>query len=154
MSRWYAVIFLTMLASGIAHAAPRAVVVSNAWSRPANDTAVVYAALVNHASVSDRLVGASSPVARRVTLHETSDSKMTSMSMSMDDLPTTDSMTSMKSLSSIPVPARGTTLLKPGGYHLMLDLRHGIKAGQMIPLRLHFAHAGWIAANASVTARP
>ena len=69
-------------------------------------------------------------------------------------MPTNGSMTSMKSLRSIPIPARGTTFLKPGGYHLMLDLRRAIKAGQVIPLRLHFARAGWIATSATVRTTP
>jgi copper(I)-binding protein len=60
------------------------------------------------------------------------------------------SMVSMKEVSSIPVPAHGTTSLAPGGYHLMLDLRHDLHAGETIPLRLHFARAGWIDTSAAV----
>jgi hypothetical protein len=56
----------------------------------------------------------------------------------------------MKPVSSIPIPAHGTTSLSPGGYHLMLDLRHDLKAGETIPLRLHFPRAGWFAASAHV----
>ena len=150
MTRPYALILSVLALTGVAQGTTSTIVVSNAWSRPANGTAVVYAVLLNRATLSDRLVGAVSPVATSVTLHETSDAKTTPASTSMDNMPMTGSMTSMKSLSFIPIPARGVTLLKPGGYHLMLDLRHGIKAGEMIALRLHFARAGWLATSASV----
>ena len=154
MTRVRALILCMPALGGVALAATRAVVVSNAWSRPASETAVVYAELHNSATVTDRLVGASSPAARSVTLHETSGATSPRMSTSMDNMPMTGSMTSMKSLSSIPIPALGSTFLKPGGYHLMLDLRRGIKAGQIIPLRLHFERAGWVAASAHVRAVP
>jgi copper(I)-binding protein len=57
----------------------------------------------------------------------------------------------MKSVSSIPVPAHGTTPLAPGGYHLMLDLRRDLKAGETYPLRLHFARAGWVSTTVHVS---
>jgi copper(I)-binding protein len=57
---------------------------------------------------------------------------------------------SMKPVSSIPVPAFGTTKLAPGGYHVMLDLWRSIRSGETIPLRLHFARAGWIATSTHV----
>lgn len=150
MNRLRALIVCTLTLGGTARAATRAIVVTNAWSRPASRTAVVYAELHSSAAFPDRLIGAVSPAARRVTLHETSGATM--KPASMDSMPMTGAMTSMKSLSFIPIPAHGSTLLKPGGYHLMLDLRRGIGAGQVIPLRLHFARAGWIAASASVRA--
>ena len=137
---------------GAADAASTTIVVSDVWSRPASGTAVIYAVLRN-AGGADQLVGAVAPIATNVTLHETSEAKMGSMA-SMGDMPGMDAMTSMKSLSSIPIAAHGTTLLKPGGYHLMLDLRRGIKAGERIALRLHFAHAGWMATSATVRATP
>ena len=127
-----------------------AVSVTDAWSRPATGTGVIYATLHNNAAVADRLIGASSPLARHIGLHETSEMKMPGMSTSMGNMPMPGSMTSMKSVSSIPVPAQGTTSLAPGGYHLMLDLRRDLKAGDVVPLRLHFARAGWVKTSAQV----
>ncbi len=147
-------ILLIVTLTGVADAAPPAIVVSDAWSRPAEVTAVVYASLRNRAPLSDRLIGAESPSATNVTLHETKTMKTSPAAAAMDNMPMNGALTSMKSLSAIPIPARGSTLLKPGGYHLMLDLRRGLKAGQTIPLRLHFARAGWIATTASVRATP
>lgn len=149
-----AAILVTFAITGIGYAATPAIVVSDAWSRPANGTAVVYATVRNYAERPDRLVGAASPAATSVTLHETSESKTAQGSASMDGMPMTGAMTSMASLSSIPVPAHGSTRLAPGGYHLMLELRHGTVAGQTIPLRLHFARAGWVATDARVRTEP
>jgi copper(I)-binding protein len=127
-----------------------AVSVTDAWSRPATGTGVIYATLHNNAAVADRLIGASSPLARHIGLHETSEMKMPGMSTSMGNMPMTGSMTSMKAVSSIPVPAHGSTSLAPGGYHLMLDLRRDLKAEETVPLRLHFARAGWVTTSAQV----
>jgi copper(I)-binding protein len=135
---------LAVLCTAAVRASTAPIVVSNVWSRPATGTAVVYATIANHGTVADKLIGATSPVATRVELHESSETKMPGMQMSMGNMPMSGSMMSMQPVASIPVPARGTATLAPGGYHLMLDLRHDIHAGETIPLRLHFARAGWI----------
>jgi copper(I)-binding protein len=148
----FSIILCATVVAG-ANAAGEPIHVSDVWSRPAAGTAVIYATIHNDSAEPDRLIGATSPIATRVDLHESSETKMPAMSMnsgSMGDMPMGDSMMSMKTLSAITIPAGGTTSLKPGGYHLMLDLRHDLKAGQTVPLRLHFAHAGWIAVNAKV----
>ncbi len=163
MKRRSALLFLAILSTAAARRAASPIVVSDAWSRPAADTAVVYATIRNRGSVADRLLEASSPVATRAELHESFETKTpetktpdapmgaTSMdAMPADAMPTGDAMMSMKPLSSIPIAARGTTALGPGGYHVMLDLRRPIKAGETIPLRLRFAHAGWIATTTTV----
>jgi copper(I)-binding protein len=145
---WLLVFFAGLTCMAVADTT--AVNVTDAWSRPATGTGVIYATLHNNAAVADHLVGASSPLASHIGLHETSEMKMPGMSTSMDNMPMTGSMTSMKSVPSIPVPAHGTTSLAPGGYHLMLDLRSDLKAGETVPLRLHFARAGWVTTSAQV----
>lgn len=150
MKRTVAFIFFVLTTAGSARANAPAIVVSNVWSRPATGTAVVYATLRNSGSAPDRLVGASSPVATSVELHESSETKMPAMSKSMGNMPMGDSMMSMKSVSAIPIPAGGTASLAPGGYHLMLNLRRDLKPGETVALRLHFARAGWIATTAHV----
>jgi copper(I)-binding protein len=145
--------FLFAAAVAGANSAAAPIRVSDVWSRPATGTAVVYATIHNDSGEPDRLIGATSPVATHADLHESSETKMPAMSMSsgsMGNMPMNGSMMSMKTLTAIPVPAGGTTSLKPGGYHVMLDLRHDLKAGETVPLRLHFAHAGWIAVTATV----
>lgn len=145
------ILFAAAVAGTNAAAAP--IRVSDVWSRPATGTAVVYATIHNDSAEPDRLIGATSPIATHADLHESSETKMPAMSMSsgsMGNMPMNGSIMSMKTLTAIPVPARGTTSLKPGGYHVMLDLRHDLRAGETVPLRLHFAHAGWIAVTATV----
>jgi copper(I)-binding protein len=139
--------------AGAASAAGAPISVSDVWSRPATGTAVIYATIHNESDEPDRLIDATSPAATHVGLHQSSETKMPAMAMptgSLGNMPMNGSMMSMKTLTAIPVPARGTTSLEPGGYHLMLDLRHDLKAGEMVPLRLHFARAGWIAVTATV----
>jgi copper(I)-binding protein len=126
----------------IASAAP-SIEVTGVWSRPAIGTAVVYATIVNHTGKPDRLTGGSSPDAGRVELHESTASAMPMGSM--NGMPMNGQMMSMKSLDAIGIPAHGKRTLAPGGYHIMLvDLKHDLKAGQIVTLRLHFARAGWI----------
>ena len=139
-----AAVLLAVISTVAVRASTAPIVVSNVWSRPATGTAVVYATIHNNGSLADQLIGATSPVATRVELHKSSQSKMPGMQMSMGNMPMSGSMMSMEPVASIPVPAGGTATLAPGGYHLMLDLRHDIHAGETIPLRLHFAKAGWI----------
>ncbi len=155
-------IALFAIAGGAARAANSPISVSGAWSRPASGTAVVYATLRNAGATPDRLIGATSPIATHVGLHQSYETKMAGMPMSggsmsngsMGNIPMSGDMVGMRSVSSIPVPPGGATMLKPGGYHLMVDLRHDLKAGDTIPLRLHFARAGWLAVTVPVKPIP
>jgi copper(I)-binding protein len=117
--------------------------ITGTWSRPASTTAVVYATLHNAGSIDDRLIGAASFAASSVGLHQSYTTKMAGMPMDR-------SMVGMRTISSIVVPAHGVVKLQPGGFHLMLDLRHPIRAGDTILVRWHFAHAGWIATKVAV----
>lgn len=123
------------------------IAVSDAWSRPAVGTGVVYMRVANRGNVPDRLVGARTPVARVVELHES----MSGMG-SMNGM-TMGGVMSMHPVRAIPVPAHGSVTLAPGGYHLMaIGLRHDLHAGERFPLQLHFARAGWVRATVSVRA--
>ena len=77
---------------------------------------------------ADQLIGASSPAAGEVQLHE----------MAMDG-----NVMKMRQVKDIPIPAGGSVELKPGGYHLMfLNLKGPFVAGQTVPVKLKFAKAG------------
>ena len=108
-----------------------AIGIENAWSRatpPGAKTAVGYMILRNGSDKPDRLVGASSPVARKVETHVT--------------LRDGDIMR-MREVKGYEVPAGGVYELKPGGAHLMLvDIKHPLKAGDKVPLTLRFEKAG------------
>jgi copper(I)-binding protein len=87
---------------------------------------------------SDRLLAASTPVAKTVELH--------SMTMEGDVM-------RMRQLDAIEVPAGKTVELKPGGMHLMLmGLKAPLKAGDSFALKLKFEKAGEVAVQAKVRA--
>jgi copper(I)-binding protein len=119
--------------------------VSDAWSRPAIGTGVVYMRVSNRGNAPDRLDAARTPVARVVEIHESMDE-----SKSMPGMKMTGVM-SMQRVSALPIPAHGSVTLSPGGYHLMaIDLRHDLHPNTQFPLQLHFVRAGWTTVTVKV----
>jgi copper(I)-binding protein len=71
-----------------------------------------------------RLVGAASPVAGIVEIHE----------MAMDG-----NIMRMREVPALELAPGRAVELKPGGYHVMLmDLKHALKAGEKITIELRF----------------
>lgn len=71
-----------------------------------------------------RLVGAASPVASVVEIHE----------MAMQG-----NVMRMRAIEGLDLAAGKPVELKPGGYHVMLmDLQRPLKPGEKIPVELHF----------------
>lgn len=102
-------------------------VVREAWARPADSGATggAYVTIVNADTVSTTLLRVSSPVARTVEVHE-----------SMQH----DGMAHMMARPSLPIAARDSLTMRPGGLHLMLiDLQQPLVAGTSFPLVLHFS---------------
>ncbi len=101
--------------------------VHDAWVRATNVThaAAMYLSLENRDSVDVHVVGASSPEAKSVTLHETME------------------MQGMSHMAAVPdlLIARGTSVtLQPGGLHLMLgDVARALVNGDTVPLDLQLA---------------
>ncbi|MBV7534359.1 copper chaperone PCu(A)C [Duganella sp. sic0402] len=76
---------------------------------------------------ASKLVGASSPAAGAVEVHE----------MKMDN-----DMMRMRQMQSLDLPAGQAVKLAPGGYHLMLmGLKQPLKDGDKVPLTLEFEDA-------------
>lgn len=101
------------------------------WVRllsPTAKTTAAYLTLVNQGEAPLRLLGAETPVAERVSLHETYHLQRGEQTvMGMRPLPYLD------------IPPKGRVELKPGGYHLMLeDLKRPLKAGERVELTLVF----------------
>ena len=99
------------------------------WARataPRQDVGAAYMTLTS--PVEDRLLGASSPVAGRVEVHE----------MTMDG-----GVMRMREMGAgLPLPAGTAVVLAPGGLHVMLvDLKQPLVAGQSVALRLRFRDA-------------
>lgn len=122
----------------IALVAAATISIVGAWSRPAVDQGVVYATIRNASAQRAVVVGASSPVARTVELHE-STATMQGGSMNGTTMRGMETM-SMRPVSKLPIPPHGAVALKPGGYHLMLiGLRRPLAAGQRFPIVVRFA---------------
>jgi len=85
---------------------------------------------------ADRLLSASTPIAREVQLH----------SMKMDG-----DVMRMREVDAIDVPADTLVELKPGGFHLMfVGLKEPLKVGQHFPLKLRFEKAGEVTVQINV----
>ena len=97
--------------------------VTNAWARPALQGQMATGAFMSLVSNDGaRVVGASSPVAGVVEIHE----------MVMEG-----SVMKMRAVPTLELPAGRPVELKPGGYHVMLmDLKRPLKAGERITLEL------------------
>jgi periplasmic copper chaperone A len=118
-----------MFAAGAASAQTGGLQVENAWARATPGKSQIGAAYVTIQSPTpDRLVAASTPVAKEAQLHTM---EMSGMVMKM------------RPISGVDIPADKPVTLGPGGIHIMLmGLKEPLKAGQSFPLTLNFAKAG------------
>ncbi|HZH46134.1 MAG TPA: copper chaperone PCu(A)C [Roseococcus sp.] len=83
---------------------------------------------IRNAGPADRLLAASTPAAARLELH---------------NVERDGEVMRMREVAAIPVPARGSVTLQPGGLHLMLiGLTAPLVAGETIPVTLRFERAG------------
>jgi copper(I)-binding protein len=102
-----------------------AIDVTDAWLRgvpPGQENSAAYMTLVNHSASPRTVVGVSSPQARAVEIHESSQQ---------------DGMWRMRRLVKLPVPAGGKALLQPGGVHLMVfGLVYTPTPGEKVPFEL------------------
>jgi hypothetical protein len=102
------------------------------WSRatpPGAKIGVGFMRLRN-AGAAERVIGASTPVARRVEMHVTERE---------------GDVMRMRQVQSFEVPPGGTFELKPGGAHLMLvDLKQPLAKGERVPLTLELEKGGML----------
>lgn len=106
--------------------------VDSPWARPtlaAGRTSAAYLSIENRGAGDDRLVGASSEVAGRMTLHAASNENGIAR---MRPLP-----------AGLAIGGGETVKLEPGGYHLMIEqLKRPLTAGETIPITLNFERSG------------
>jgi len=104
------------------------VTVTDPWARATVAGQKATGAFMQLNSATDAaLVGAASPVAKVVEIHE----------MKMDA-----GVMRMAAVGKLPLPAGKPVALAPGGYHVMLmDLTQPLKEGETIPLTLSVADA-------------
>ena len=144
-TRAVAVVLVAALAAGCAGGATSspsatALTVTDAWARA---TAAVdrpggaYLVIRNGTGQADVLVGASSPAAASVEVHETTHES--------------GGMMGMHAVPRLDVPAGASVALEPGGYHLMLmGLVKPLAVGETIDLTLRFERAGPVTVRAAV----
>ena len=118
-----------LVVASAALAQPTQLEVDNAWAGATPGKAENGAAYVTITSpTADRLVSASSPVAKKAELH----------SMSMQGM-----VMKMRPITGLDIPAGQPVTLKPGGEHIMLmGLNQPLHEGQSFPLTLDFEKAG------------
>ena len=131
-----AAVFLAIVASSPALAqaakAGAAIAVERPLAAPtpaAAPTGAVYLSLQNKGKAADKLLGASTPRAKRVELH--------TMSMTGDVM-------RMREVDSIEIkPGEKLAMTAGSGYHVMLvELASPLKPGDKFPMTLHFEKAG------------
>ncbi|BBK43130.1 hypothetical protein STVA_31500 [Allostella vacuolata] len=131
--------FLTglVLAAAVAWTVPAAaqsggaIEVAEPWARPSpggSKMSAAYLTLHNKGAAADQLLSASAPVAESVELHTV-----------VKD----GDVMRMRPVAEIEVAPGSTTVLQPGGFHIMLiGLKAPLKQGDRFPLELTFAKAG------------
>ena len=130
---------LAAAAAGPAPAAERrAPVVESAWARASAGTVRAGAGFltIRNDGAADRLVGASAGVSRKVEIH----------THVMDG-----AVMRMRRVGAVPVAASSTTVLMPGGDHLMfIGLHAPLKEGGRFPVTLIFEKAGAVTVSMEV----
>ena len=105
--------------------------VRHPWSRaspPGAKVGVAYMEIRNRAGQADKLLAASTPIARAVEMHVTQRD---------------GEVMKMRQVQAFEIPARERYELRPGGSHLMLiDLERPLKKGERLAMRLRFERAG------------
>ncbi|MEH6474642.1 MAG: copper chaperone PCu(A)C [Sneathiella sp.] len=116
------------------------IMVDDAWARARGATAKIAGAFMTLSNMSghdDRLVSASSDIAKRVEIHTT---KMVEGVMKMTQLK-----------EGIAIKAGEKIMMKPGGYHVMfLGLSAALPEGTTFPVTLSFEKAGDVDVTVSV----
>lgn len=123
----------------LAAAPAERIVIKEAWVQVSpipGRPAAAYFVIENNQDVIDHLVEATSPVAKKLTLHQTRHAQ---------------GVMRMRRIDSLEIPANGTFALRPGEHHLMLvNVIDDLASKSSILLRLHFKKAGWIEATVAV----
>ncbi len=116
--------------------------ISDAWVRPpmaADRPAAGYMTITNPGVDADRLIGASSPVATSVEIHETTEDA--------------SGMMGMHPVDRLEIEPGTPVVLEPGGYHLMLMGVTDMPAvGETVEITLTFELAGDMVVQAEVRA--
>ena len=134
MRSWGVALLLVLGQAGVAGAHSHEkgdIQVRHPWSRataPGAKVAVGYMEIRNTGAQPDRLIAASTPVAKSVEMHVTQRE---------------GEVMKMRQVKDFEIPARERITLRPGGSHLMLvDVVRSLKKGERFIMRLRFERAG------------
>ncbi len=119
---------------------PQGRTVTAAWARAADSGATggVYLTIVNHDSVTVELVSVATALAASAEVHE-----------SMQH----DGMSHMMPRTSVPIGARDSVVMAPGGLHVMLNqLTRSLTAGDSVPLTVRFSNGDSVLVRVPVRA--
>lgn len=121
----------------IASAKNDTITIKGAWVRPSRvENSAAYMVIDNTGSTFDRLMSAQTAACERVELHRIEKIR---------------GFFRMSPVEAIDIPAESSTVLKPGGMHLMLmKLKHPLKNGDKVTLELRFDKAGPMTIQAQV----
>ena len=123
---------ITLTAMLFTGAAQAQVSVTDAWVREtlgAGKTSAGYARIVN-TGPADRLLSVATPAAGMAEVHQSVEQ---------------GGMMRMLPVKSLEIPSKGETLLKPGGYHVMImNAQKPFKVGEVLEFTFTFEHAGKI----------
>ena len=98
------------------------------WARAGASSSAAYLTIANGQRQADRLLGATSPAARSVSIHNTT---------------MQNGVMRMRGAGAVPVAAGARIAMKPGGMHVMLmGLKAPLRPGTRLPLTLRFERAG------------
>lgn len=141
----------SVLLAACAGAGP-AIGISGAWARPPlaeGGPAAAYLVVENRGPAADALLGASSPIAGSVEVHETFE--LGAGDPAASDGAMGGGMMGMRPVDRLEIPAGGRVELRPGGHHLMLvGLRGPLAPGSSIELTLRFERAGDVTVSVPV----
>jgi copper(I)-binding protein len=105
------------------------------WARAGVSSSAAYVS-VHNGGAADRLLGASSPAASQVSIHDSQNR---------------GGVMRMRVAGVVPVAAGGSLAMKPGGLHIMLmGLKAPLRPGSRLPVTLRFEKAGLVRANLPV----
>jgi copper(I)-binding protein len=137
-------LMLLVLVASVGHAiAAGPITIERPWARasaPGQTVGGGFMTIVHQDDGEDRLISASTPIAREVQIH----------SMNMDG-----GVMRMRPVEGgLAIPAGGRVVLQPGGLHLMfMDIGAPLVAGSTFPVTLRFAKTGEVKVEFSVEAR-
>jgi copper(I)-binding protein len=125
-------------AGAMGESMPAAGTNSMAMGEEIGAVSAVYLTIRNSAGTPDRLVKASSAIAKSVELHTMIEN---------------GDVMQMRPVEAIDVPANGEVALKPGSFHIMLiGLNKDLKPGDTFDVTLQFEQAGSVTVQAGVRA--